>query len=59
MIDVIEVFAMRSRPVTIHNFRTVGGVTVRMQDYTLLGGVDNVSKSNVADTVCCFYGGLR
>ena len=50
---------MRSGSVAIHNFRTVGDVTIRMQDYTLLGGVDNTSKSNVADTVCCFYGGLR
>lgn len=49
---------MRSRFVTIRNFRTVGDVTIRMQDYTLLGGVDNNSKGNMVETVCCFYGGL-
>ncbi len=37
---------MRSRFVTIRNFRTVGDVTIRMQDYTLLVGANGTGMEN-------------
>ncbi len=41
--------------ITIHNFRSIADATVRLGDYTLLVGENNVGKSNVIDALRVFY----
>jgi len=47
---------MNVETLNIHNFRSICDLTIRLSDYTLLVGANNVGKSNVVDALRCFFG---
>ncbi len=50
---------MRAVEVTIHNFRSIHHVAIRLEPLSLIAGANNVGKSNVIDSIRLFYGDLK
>lgn len=50
---------MRALEVTIHNFRSIHEVSVRLEPLSLIAGANNAGKSNVIDAIRLFYGDLK
>lgn len=46
---------MKIETIHIHNYRSIKDINIKMKDYSLLVGSNNVGKSNVIDAIRCFY----
>lgn len=50
---------MRVTEVSIHNFRSIHDMTIRLEPLSLMAGANNSGKSNVIDAIRLFYGELK
>lgn len=50
---------LRAVEVTIHNFRSVHHVSLRLEELSLLAGANNAGKSNIIDAIRLFYGDIK
>lgn len=50
---------MKIEQIYIHNYRSIKDSIIRMQDYSLLVGENNVGKSNIIDAIRCFYDEIK
>lgn len=50
---------MRAKHLSIHNFRSIKDVTIRLQNCSLIAGSNNSGKSNLIDAIRLFYGDIK
>lgn len=44
---------------TIHNFRSIHHISLRLEELSLLAGANNAGKSNIIDAIRLFYGDIK
>ena len=49
---------MQARRLTIHNFRSIADVDLRLDSFSVIVGYNNAGKSNLVDAIRVFYGAL-
>ena len=50
---------MKIDTIHIHNYRSIRDSIIKIQDYSLLVGSNNVGKSNIIDAIRCFYDEIK